>query len=53
MASNKLFCSLVLLKLIYDEGLSAVNHQRFALPAVSRPAATADLTYRLDGVEMI
>jgi hypothetical protein len=41
-----------LLKLIYDEEMSAANLQRLALPTVSKLTATAELHYRLSGVGM-
>jgi hypothetical protein len=41
-----------LLKLIYDEGMSAVSLQRVVLPTVSKLTATAEFPYRLGGVGM-
>jgi hypothetical protein len=41
-----------LLKLIYDEGMSAVSIQRVVLPTVSKLTATAEFSYRLGGVWM-
>jgi hypothetical protein len=42
-----------LLKLICDEGVSAIDLQSFVLPTVPKPAATAEFHYDLGGKGML